>query len=182
MTRRVLLLAVACSLVLSGCLDGLNAASSDAGVTTDTPAETTAETDESGPQRATYETYEPLAANASFSVPDPDVPEEFAFQSGTLMELGGDEHVVSAYHRVTDGEIENVVSVRKTDDDSLYDPAVGNATTVGVREGRYVETEDGGAKLLWQCDGYSYRVSVQQYADGVGEDDLRSVAESVGCE
>lgn len=181
MTRRSLVVALACSLAVAGCLGGVQSVSDADRTLTETttaPAETTAD----APRRAEYDSYEELAAGAPFPVPDPNVTDAFEFQSGLLMTLGGDAHVAMAYHRTESGTLENVVSVRKAESDSLYDPSAGNATTVGDRDARYVESDDGSRKLVWRCDGYSYRVSVQKYTDEFGEAELRAVAESVGCE
>lgn len=200
MTRRLLLVAVACSLVLSGCVGGLNPSGGDSGpdattqstvgttaettaasTTTELATETAATTTSSAPRHRVYDTREALAANASFSVPSPNVSEPFAFDGGVEMELAGGRFVAMAYHDVENGSLENVLSIRKAENASSYDLTVGNATTVGDREARYVESGDGG-KLLWECDGYFYRVSVQQFTDAFGEAQLRAVAESVGCE
>ncbi|WP_135853070.1 hypothetical protein [Halorussus salinus] len=200
MSRRLVVAALACSLLLAGCLGGAGGAPDSTttdGETTattevmmdttevtatssaDTATTDTATTD--APRRHTYGTYEALAANASFSVPEPNVSEPFAFESGIVMELADSEDVVMAYHDTENGSLENVVSIRKAENESAYDLTAGNATTVGDHDARYVAEESGG-KFVWECEGYAYRVSVQEFTDEFGEQELRAVAESVGCE
>jgi hypothetical protein len=218
MTRRLVVAALACSVLLAGCLGGaggapdsattdgettevttdatteMTATSSTDTATTDTATTDTATTDTAttdtattdtattdAPRRHTYDTYEEFAANSSFSVPEPNVSEPFAFESGIVMELADSEYAAMAYHDAENGSLENVLSIRKAENESQYDLTAGNATTVGDREARYVATETGG-KLVWECEGYAYRVSVQQFTDEFGEQELRAVAESVGCE
>ncbi|UPW00912.1 hypothetical protein M0R88_02125 [Halorussus gelatinilyticus] len=208
MNRRLVVAALACSLVLAGCLGGAGGApesTTTETTATETPAtatETTAErqttegtqtttearttemtttTTAEPPRHRTYYTHEALAANTSFSVPKPNVSAPFAFESGIVMELAGSEYVAMAYHDAENGSLENVLSIRKAENESQYDLTAGNATTVGDRDARYVAEESGG-KLVWECDGYVYRVSVQQFTDEFGEAELRAVAESVGCE
>jgi hypothetical protein len=208
MTRRLVVAALACSVLLAGCLSGaggapdstttdgettevttdatteMTATSSTDTATTDTATTDTATTDTAttdAPRRHTYDTYEEFAANSSFSVPEPNLSEPFAFESGIVMELADSEYAAMAYHDAENGSLENVLSIRKAENESQYDLTAGNATTVGDREARYVATETGG-KLVWECEGYAYRVSVQQFTDEFGEQELRAVAESVGCE
>jgi hypothetical protein len=97
------------------------------------------------------------------------------------MERPDSEYVAMAYHHVRNGTLQNVVSVRKAENESAYDLTAGNATSVGDRDARYVE-EDGGGTFVWECDSYVYRVSVETFTDEFGERELRDVAESVGCE
>ncbi|MFC7082428.1 hypothetical protein [Halorussus caseinilyticus] len=199
MTRRLVVAALACSLVLSGCLGGSAGAPETTTVSETTTPETapatvetpttdaattevaTTRTTDAAPRHRTYETPEALAANASFSVPDPEVPSRFAFESGIVMELADSEYVAAAYHDAENGSLENVLSARKAENESADDLTAGNATTVGDHDARYV-AEDSGGKFLWECDGYVYRVSVQQFTDEFGEAELRAVAESVACE
>ncbi|UPV74881.1 hypothetical protein M0R89_02135 [Halorussus limi] len=195
MNRRLTVAALACSLVLAGCLGG-SAGSPDSTTveTTATTQTTTAATETTRtaettdptttaerPRHRTYDTREALAANASFTVPEPNVSEPFAFESGVAVDLANGEYVAMAYHDTENGSLENVVSIRKAVNESHYDSTAGNATTVGDRDARYV-AEDSDGKFLWQCNGYVYRVSVQQFTDEFGESELRAVAESVGCE
>ncbi|WP_137285000.1 hypothetical protein [Halorussus salinisoli] len=202
MNRRLVVAALACSLVLAGCLGGSagtpdstttfettatttdatepgETATTEVAATEATPNETTAT--DSPPRQRTYDTYDALADDASFSVPDPDVPEPFAFESGITVQLPDSEYVAMAYNDVENGNLENVLSIRKAENESAYDFTAGNATTVDDSDARYVES-DGGGKFLWECDGYAYRVSVQQFTDEFGKAQLRAVAESVGCE
>lgn len=206
MTRGVVAAALACLLVLSGCLGGsagapgattaetTEPATPEATVTTDavttetttaeatemTTAEATETTTDALPRHRVYDTREALAANASFSVPDPNVSEPFEFDGGVAMELAEGRFVAMAYHDVENGSLENVLSIRKAENASNYDLTVGNATTVGDRDARFADGD--GGKLLWECNGYFYRVSVQQFTEEFGEEELRAVAESVGCE
>lgn len=201
MNRRLVVAALACSVLLAGCLGGAGGAPDSTttdGETTATTEMTTDATTEmtatssadtattdtattDAPRRHTYDTYEEFAANASFSVPEPNVSAPFAFESGVVMELADSEYAAMAYHDAENGSLENVLSIRKAENESAYDLTAGNATTVGDRDARYVATETGG-ELVWECEGYAYRVSVQQFTDEFGESELRAVAESVGCE
>lgn len=199
MTRGVVAVALVGLLVLSGCLGGSTGApgtttagttepatadataTADAVTTVPTTAEAAETTPDALPRHRVYDSREALAANVSFSVPDPNVSEPFAFEGAVEMEFADGRFVALTYHDVENGSLANVLSIRKAENASSYDLTVGNATTVGDRDARFAVDGDGG-KLLWECDGYFYRVSVQQFTDRFGEEALRSVAESVGCE
>lgn len=178
-------LAAVCLLVLAGCLGGpgvQNALDDASEPETTTPAAGTPTETRSVPVTS-FDSREALVEAAPFAVPDPDVPASFAFDSAIVSTVGNETRVSLAYHHVVgsgdDAQLRNVLTVEKFAGEAL-DLDQGEAVTVDGREMRYVEA-DGRRKLLWRCEDYTYRVSVQQFDEDFDRKDLRAVASSIEC-
>lgn len=129
-----------------------------------------------------YDSREALQANASFALPEPTIPPEFTFDSGVLISAANATRIGQAFHHRTDSQLVNILSVRKSATDLPLNTSVGNATTVDGQRARYVVAEAGRRTLIWRCQGFTYRVSVQHYSETFQKTDLFVIADSIACE
>jgi len=134
----------------------------------DLPDDVTFETYET-PDTETYDSHEALSAASNISVPDPDVPEGYEFESGMTV-TGNDEHVTLTYTNGTDE-----FSVTKIDAAHGSTGSSGENVTVGDHQGTY-DSAGNTAMVTWTCDGQTYSV----YGP-FDRDALVEIAESMGC-
>jgi outer membrane lipoprotein-sorting protein len=125
---------------------------------------------ERGPSIARYDSRTALERNASLSVPDPDLPDDFRFQRG-VRTTGPNRFVTLQY----------------TNGTSSFSITVSNSTSVAATEGREVavgsatgrlQTLAGSTLVGWRCDGQAYSVT----GSNVGNETVLDVARSIGCE
>jgi outer membrane lipoprotein-sorting protein len=117
-----------------------------------------------------YDSREALANNATISIPDPDVPDDFQFQRGART-VGDQRSVTLQYSNGT----------------SSLSITVSNSTSTAAEEGSTVQigTASGrmqafGASTLvsWPCQGRSYAV----IGSNLGNETVVEVARSLGCD
>lgn len=139
---------------------------------TDIPANVTVNTTDLVDAR-TYETRAALAADVSLSVPEPDLPDGYAFEAART--VTGNYTRVSLRYRHDRG----LVSVSKTrmPGDGTGTPTAGENVTVAGHDGRFLAT--GSAILVsWSCDGYTYSVTATE----LDREELFEVASSIRCD
>lgn len=119
----------------------------------------------------TYQNRSALVAATDRSIPDPDVPADYSFDSAELAPAGTGQSVAMIYasdsKTLTVSKLAGVESALREDAERI---------DVAGQEGRLVSVGTNRA-IVWTCEGSTY--SVRGAGDGV---DLRSVAESVACE
>lgn len=117
-----------------------------------------------------YESRDGLRAAAEQSVPDPDLPDGYAFAQATRVASGGNHSLSIQY---SDGNRTVVASKRSVAGGDLPD---GEAVDVAGNEGVYRET-DTTASLTWDCNGHRYAVTGE-----FSKERLQDVATSMACE
>lgn len=120
----------------------------------------------------TYGSVSELRSETRLSVPDPALPADFAFRSGTLVTRDGDDHSVRLRYTNDTSQLSVIV----IDGSQVVPDPDGESVTVDGTTGAYREYGISGA-VTWQCGGMTYTVS----GDLVGREQLLAVAESVGC-
>jgi outer membrane lipoprotein-sorting protein len=127
-------------------------------------------TERTTPETESYDSREALNEAVDLSVPDPDLPDGFEFESATAVN-GSSQSVYIAY---TNGSATLQFSkVTETYDGTNAD---GETVSLGDREGQYRETNGYGI-VTWTCDGNTYSVSGQ-----LDRERLIDVAASMECE
>lgn len=142
----------------------------------DPPANTTVDRIDS-PDIERYDSLAALRANASLSVPDPDVPDSLAFD--TAREISG------RYRAVTLQYSNETVQLGVSKSNLTADAAnTTNATNISSGEPLTVNGQNGTYQVLgttravsWECGGFRYTVS----GSGVSRSLVVEVAESVEC-
>ncbi|WP_161973226.1 DUF4367 domain-containing protein [Halostella litorea] len=122
------------------------------------------------PDTATYDSREALTAASNLTVPDPDVPEGYEFDSGRTF-AGDNERVFVTYTNGTDE-----FGVTKVDTTYESPGAGGENVSVGDHRGVYDEAGNTGS-VSWTCDGQTYSV----YGP-FDEDRLVEIASSMECD
>ena len=146
----------------------LNPTIPDSKFTLDAPADANT-SDVSLPDSRVYDSLAELRANATLSVPEPDVPAGFSLEQGRVTR---DEfHSISLQYRNDSTR----VTVTKTNG-TMYNGTDTNETVrIGDRTGSYHEFGSTGM-VVWSCDGTRYSVS-----GGVSRAQLTDIAASVEC-
>jgi len=123
-----------------------------------------------------FESEAALAAAAPVSAPSPDVPEEYAFESGRV--TGGNVTQVAVEYADADGETVTVSKVVTDHNESGAGPGfdAGENVTVAGQDARYLVTGQS-ALVTWGCGDVQYSVM----ATGLDREGLLAVAESVAC-
>jgi len=144
------------------------------------PADATEETLEFDSER--YDSREALAAAAPLSVPDPELPAGYAFESGQVND-GNVTQVSVEYAGGADGDETLSVSKAEVDRDGPTDGGggggldAGENVTVGGQEGTYLLTGQS-AFVTWSCGDVQYNVM----ASDLDREEVLAVAESVACQ
>jgi len=145
----------------------LNATIPDERFTFDPPENATVESVDL-PETRTFDSLESMRESVDVSLPDPEVPESFTFQQGTLVEYN---------HTTLSLNYENEsarLGVSKLSGERSLDG--GENITVGDHDGHlrsYGET----TMVTWTCEGWTYSVS-----GTIDRAELLDVASSVACE
>jgi outer membrane lipoprotein-sorting protein len=142
----------------------INPGIDDARFTYEPPANATVERD--SVDLRTFDSRAELAASANATVPDPEVPDGFDFESGSTI-----DGAVSMQY--SNGSAS--VSVTHSPDAAGPPSDRGESVSVGDHDGRYVSIGETGS-VQWTCD--DGRLSV---AGDVDRETLLTVAESIGC-
>jgi outer membrane lipoprotein-sorting protein len=133
------------------------------------PPEDAERSEFTSPNLTTFDAREDLVANASMTVPDPDLPANFTFESATLTE-GETRNVRVVY---SNGSAE--ITVNKINDTQAM-PSDGETVQIGDREGRYQSFANDGM-VVWTCEGNTYSV-----IGPASEERLTTIAESMVCD
>ncbi|MFC3476411.1 DUF4367 domain-containing protein [Halobacterium litoreum] len=121
----------------------------------------------------TYDTPEALREAVDIAVPDPDVPEGYAFVRG--QHYPGNASQVGLHYEGEDGATLRVSKMAYVTNGTGL--SSGENVTVAGREGNYLTT--GRTKLLtWSCEESQYSIA----ASDLSKEELLAVAESVACE
>ena len=134
----------------------------------DPPADTTVERSETADQQQ-YDSLSALRADATMTVPEPDVPESFMLVEATRTDarIGSvGLQYVNATATLSVAKLDSVVPAT-TD---------GAAVTIDGKEGTYRDLGPT-QSVVWNCDGNQYKVR----GSGLPRATLLSVAESVSC-
>ena len=126
---------------------------------------------ESGPEITQYDSRAALERNATLSVPDPNVPEDFRFDQG-IRNVGETRSLSLQY---TNGTASVSITVRNTTESAASDD--GTEVQVGSTTGR-LRTFGASTLVTWDCDGRSYTV----IGSNLGNETAVTVAQSVGCD
>ncbi|WP_232688617.1 LolA family protein [Halobacterium zhouii] len=139
------------------------------------------------PETETFDSRAALAGSVETSVPDPDVPEGYAFERATHMDgnvsWGGDDSSRGNISQVSlqyTGDGGRLVVSKMTggaDDNGSWTKTTGDNVTVAGHDGRYLTTASS-SMVTWSCDGHSYSV----VATALDRDAILDVAASVACE
>jgi len=125
-----------------------------------------------------YESLSNLRANATGDVPSPELPENYSFDDGYIVEHDGD---VSLTIRYTAGANETLTVSRLSGDGFNYSESHEfESVDVGNRTGWYNEYDTGDssvAMVAWDCDGARYTVSGH-----LERSETVDIAESITCE
>jgi len=125
-----------------------------------------------------YESLSNLKANATQNVPSPDLPANYSFESGYIVEDGDDFSLTLRY---TAGENETVtVSQRSGDGFNFSESEDFESVDVGNQTGWYNEYDTDAstvAMVAWDCDGNRYTVS-----GPLEKSETIDLAESIRCE
>ena len=132
------------------------------------PPEDAERSEFTAPNVTTFDSREELVANASTTVPDPDLPANFTFESATMSE-DGTQNVRVVY---SNGSAE--ITVNKINDTQAT-PSDGEAVDIGDREGRYQSFANDGM-VVWTCEGNTYTV-----IGPASEERLTTIAASMVC-
>jgi len=154
----------------------LNASIPDDRFSIDIP-EDAEEPDYSTPERTTYDSLSALRDGTNRSVPDPDVPDAFDFEEGSVVE-GDDYHSITLQY--ADDEDTLHVSKRPAIDYDYGESDRYEAVTVGDHTGYYTEFEYNGTTtsvLVLPCADTSYSL----FGD-LSKAESVDVAESLACE
>lgn len=146
----------------------LNPTIPDSKFTLDVPAGANT-SDISLPDSSVYDSIDELRANASLSVPEPDVPEGFSLEQGRITRDGF--HSISLQYRNESARI----SVTKTNGTTFNGTDSTETVQIGDHTGSYHEFATTGM-VVWSCDGHRYSVS-----GGVSRAQLTDIAASVEC-
>lgn len=144
----------------------LNATIPDERFTFDPPANATVESVDL-PETRTFDSLESMRESVDVSVPDPEVPEGFTFQQGTLV-----EHNQTSVSLTYENESARL-GVTKLNRETALDG--GENVSVGDHDGRvrsYGET----TMVTWTCEGWTYSVS-----GTIDRAELLDIARSVEC-
>ena len=133
------------------------------------PPEDAERSEFTSPNLTTFDSREELVANTSMTVPEPDLPSNFTFETATLTE---DEtrNVRVVY---SNGSAE--ITVNKINDTQAM-PSDGETVQIGDREGRYQSFANDGM-VVWTCEGNTYSV-----IGPASEERLTTIAESMVCD
>jgi outer membrane lipoprotein-sorting protein len=128
---------------------------------------------ESTYESRSFESRESLVAATDIEVPDPNVPAQYRFESGSLTTYRGNETLSLQY---TNGSA--TVLVSKEPDATPLSPTneSGERVDVAGREGRISEVLDE-RLLTWRCEGATYRV-----IGPASRETLVDIAVSMTCE
>ncbi len=132
------------------------------------PPEDANVTVETGPSVTQYDSRAPLERNATLSVPDPDVPEDFRFDRGTQT-VGEARSVTLQY---TNGTSSVSVTLRNTTRNTT--DTEGTAVQIGDATGR-LDAFGASTLVTWECDGRAYTVIGSNLANETAVDVARSV-------
>lgn len=119
------------------------------------------------PETQSFDSLASMRESVDVSVPDPEVPEGFAFQQGTLVEYN---------HTSLSLTYENEsarLGVSKVDSERSLDG--GENVTVGDHDGRLRSYGDT-TMVAWTCDGWTYSVS-----GTLDRAELLDIARSLDC-
>jgi len=144
----------------------LNATIPDERFTFEPPANATVESVDL-PDTRSFDSLESMRESVDLSVPDPEVPEDFSFQQGTVVE-SNHTTVSLTYENET-----SRVGVSKMGGDLALDG--GENVTVGDHDGHlhsYGET----TMVTWTCEGWTYSVS-----GTIDRTELLDIAHSIEC-
>ena len=137
----------------------------------DPPADATVETLDFGAR--SFDSLSALHENVSTSVPEPDLPDGYAFQRATLFGEAADQ--LTLHYGGDDGKI--FVTKSPVVANATRGTLAGETVSVAGHEGQYLST--GQANLVsWSCGEYQYAV----VGSPLGKKALLGVAESVTCE
>lgn len=154
----------------------LNESLSDDQFTIDIPDDAE-EPDSSDYGMTSYESLSNLRANTTQDAPAPELPENYSFDEGYIVEHDDD---VTLSLRYTSGANETVtVSQRAGDGFNYSESEQFESVDVGSRTGWYHEYDAGNttaAMLVWDCDGSQYTVSGQ-----LEKSEAIDIAESMSC-
>lgn len=117
-----------------------------------------------------YDSREALANNATISIPDPDVPDDFQFQRGAR--TVGDQRSVTVQY--SNGTASLSITVSNTTSTASEE---GSTIQIGTATGRMQEF--GGSTLVsWPCQEQSYAV----IGANLGNETIVEIARSLGCD
>lgn len=119
---------------------------------------------------STYADSDALRAAASQSLPEPDLPEDYAFAQGTITASDGARALTLQYAN----ESHTLVVTKQTPPGQVA--AEGDSVDVAGHEGTYLEVQTTAA-LTWKCEGVRYQVTGDYPAST-----LDAFAESMACE
>lgn len=125
---------------------------------------------ESGPSLTEYDSRDALARNATLSVPEPDVPDDFRFDQG-IRNVGEARSISLQY---TNGTASVSVTVRNTTESAASDD--GTEVQIGSATGR-LQTFGASTLVTWDCEGRSYTV----IGSNLANETTVNVAQSIGC-
>ncbi|MFD1587236.1 outer membrane lipoprotein-sorting protein [Halorientalis brevis] len=146
----------------------LNPTIPDSKFALDVPADANT-SDVSLPDSRVYDSLADLRANATMSLPEPDLPAGFSLEQGRVTR--GDRRSVSLQYRNESTRL----TVTKANE-TTYNGTDSNETVqIGQRTGSYHEFGSAGM-IVWSCDGSRYSVS-----GGLSRAQLVDVAASVEC-
>jgi len=155
----------------------VNETIADERFTIDVP-EDAEEPDHSTPDFFSYENESELRANTSQSVPDPDLPGNFSFDSGYVTE--GDDYSSVTLTYTTDDSESLTVSKRDSAGYNYSQNDDYEAIDIGNRTGYYNEFDYGDSSLsilVWECGDDQYTLY-----GSVNESESIDIAGSVDCE
>lgn len=155
----------------------LNESLSDERFTIDIPDDAE-EPSSSDYEMTSYESLSNLRTNATQEVPSPDLPANYSFDSGYIVEHDNDTSLTLRY---TAGENETLTVSQRSGDGFDYSESEGfESVDVGSQTGWYNEHDTGEttvAMLAWDCGGNRYSVS-----GPLEKSQLKDIAESITCE
>lgn len=140
------------------------------------PADATVE-DVGSLQVRTFETRAALAANASMSLPDPQLPASFTFTEGRHIVSEDDGERTNSTSQILTRGVNSLVVVESESTESFANLTANEtvqALTVGDRDAYYL-TE--GPALLWTCDDHLYQLS-----GAFPRERMVAIAESMVCD
>jgi outer membrane lipoprotein-sorting protein len=151
----------------------LNEELADSRFTLDLPANAS-EPDPRQPEQHTFDSLSAVRSNAEMTVPSPDVPEDYEFESAYLTE--GDDYSLLNLRYTNGSEGDLSVSKRAATGYNYSDNDDFEAVDIGDRTGWYNEFS-GTSVLAWECGDHSYTI----YGD-LSKEETIDVAESIDCE
>jgi len=144
----------------------LNATIPDERFTFDPPANATVESADL-PDTQTFDSLESIRESVDVSVPDPEVPEGFEFQQGTLVEYNHTTISLNYENETSRLSVSKLSSERSLDG--------GENVTVGDHDG-HLRSYGDTTLVTWTCDGWTYSVS-----GTIDRAELLDVARSIEC-